>query len=94
MSSCRWSVFVIVVLLSVAAGGPGAVVDGAPIDGSNKLLLVLIDGFRWNYFNKFDENELLGFNKLRRNGIAAESFVPAFPTLSYVNYYSIMTGEE
>jgi len=59
----------------------------------NKLLLVLVDGFRWDYFDRFSDAELPGFSKLRRNGVAAESLVPVFPSLSFVNYYSIMTGK-
>ena len=58
----------------------------------NKLLLLLVDGFRWDYFDTFSDGELAGFAQLRGNGVAAEALIPAFPSLSYVNYYSIMTG--
>ena len=58
----------------------------------NKLLLILVDGFRWDYFDKFSGAELPGFAKLRQNGVAAEALIPVFPSLSFVNYYSIMTG--
>jgi predicted AlkP superfamily pyrophosphatase or phosphodiesterase len=69
----------------------GRVVDAG---NANKLLLVMIDGFRWDYFAQFDKNELPGFDKLRQTGVSAESFIPVFPSLSYVNYYSIMTGKQ
>ena len=58
----------------------------------NKLLLILVDGFRWDYFDKFSDAELPGFARLRQNGVAAEALIPVFPSLSFVNYYSIMTG--
>jgi len=58
----------------------------------NKLLVVLVDGFRWDYFDKFSTNELPGFNRLRQIGVTPDAFVPAFPSLSFPNYYSIMTG--
>ena len=58
----------------------------------NKLLMILVDGFGWDYFDKFDEDELPGFTKLRKNGVAAEALIPVFPSLSVVNYYSIFTG--
>lgn len=58
----------------------------------NKLLLILVDGFRWDYFDKFSSDELPGFTRLRQNGVSPEALVPVFPSLSFVNYYSIMTG--
>ena len=58
----------------------------------NKLLLILVDGFRWDYFDEFSSAELPGFTKLRQNGVAADALIPVFPSLSFVNYYSIMTG--
>jgi len=53
---------------------------------------VLVDGFRWNYFDQFGSNELTGFSRLRSEGAIAERLLPEFPSLSYVNYYSLMTG--
>ena len=59
-------------------------------DDENKLLLVLVDGFRWDYIDKYD---LVGFKKIRQRGVTVEQLIPVFPSLSFVNYYSIMTGE-
>ena len=58
----------------------------------NKLLLILVDGVRWDYFDKFNSGELPGFTKLRQNGVAAEALIPVFPSVTLVNYYSIITG--
>lgn len=58
----------------------------------NKLLLILLDGARWDYIDKLPSSELPGFSRLRENGAYADALVPVFPTLSFVNYYSIMTG--
>jgi ectonucleotide pyrophosphatase/phosphodiesterase family protein 6 len=86
-------------LLSIAAmfspllyGGATAAPAPPGGDKANKLLIVLIDGFRWNYFDKFGPNELPGFERIRKSGVSAEAFIPSFPSLSFVNYYSIMTG--
>lgn len=57
----------------------------------NKLLLFLMDGFRWDYFDRKELN-LPGFQRMIREGSKAEYLVPDFPSLSYPNYYSIMTG--
>lgn len=58
----------------------------------SKLLLILLDGFRHDYLDT-DRNELPGFQKMTQMGVKAEYLIPEFPTLSYPNYYSIMTGE-
>ncbi|XP_033733261.1 glycerophosphocholine cholinephosphodiesterase ENPP6-like [Pecten maximus] len=57
----------------------------------NKLLLFLLDGFRWDYFDRQEIN-LPGFRRMMREGARAEYLLPDFPSLSYPNYYSIMTG--
>jgi len=70
----------------------GLVQQSSSTTAPNKLLLLLIDGFRWDYFDKIPSDQLPGFTRLRQNGVAVEAFVPAFPSLSFVNYYTIMTG--
>lgn len=58
-----------------------------------KLLLILVDGFRWDYLDIFfTPGELRGFPKLQEMGVRVDRQTPQFPTLSYVNYYSLMTG--
>ena len=59
---------------------------------TKKLLVLLIDGFRWDYFD-IHGLELPGFKQLFRQGIKSDYMVPDFPSLSYPNYYSIMTGK-
>ena len=59
-------------------------------DGS-KLFLLLLDGFRWDYFS-LDGLQLRGFPRLFREGVKAEYMIPSFPTNSYPNYYTLMTG--
>jgi len=63
----------------------------APHDG-RKLLVIMLDGFRWNYFDKFGANDLTGFNRLRSAGVSAGELIPVFPSQSCINYYSLMTG--
>ena len=59
---------------------------------STKLITVLVDGFRWDYFNQFSEGELPGLEQMAKNGVKASHLVPQFPANSYINYYSLMTG--
>ena len=56
----------------------------------SKLVVILMDGFRWDYF---DYVNLPGFAKMAKDGVKAEYMTSDYPTLSYPNYYSIMTGD-
>ncbi|GFT53100.1 uncharacterized protein NPIL_544821 [Nephila pilipes] len=60
-------------------------------DGTNKLLLILVDGCRWDYPDQ-DSAGLPGFRKLAENGVRAPYVTPIFPSNSYPNWYTIMTG--
>lgn len=70
---------------AVPAGpGPPGVASTSPI-----VLLVSFDGFRWDY------PELHGAPALRAlaaEGVRAESLVPSFPSKTYPNHYTLVTG--
>ncbi|KAM3612942.1 uncharacterized protein V6R79_017580 [Siganus canaliculatus] len=57
---------------------------------SRPLLVFLIDGFRYDYMD--DLQALPGFRELVENGVKVDYMTPDFPSLSYPNYYSLMTG--
>ncbi|XP_057706688.1 glycerophosphocholine cholinephosphodiesterase ENPP6 [Corythoichthys intestinalis] len=69
-------------LMLIVAGQPG--LAGHP------LLVFLIDGFRYDYMD--DLNSLPGFKDLVSRGVKVDYMSPDFPSLSYPNYYSLMTG--
>lgn len=58
---------------------------------SRKLLVFLIDGFRYDYID--DLESLPGFKEIVENGVKVDYMTPNFPSLSYPNFYSLMTGE-
>ncbi|CAL1276601.1 unnamed protein product [Larinioides sclopetarius] len=60
-------------------------------DGTDRLLLILVDGCRWDYPDQ-DSAGLPGFRKLAENGVRAPYVTPIFPANSYPNWYTIMTG--
>lgn len=60
-------------------------------DANRKLLVFLIDGFRYDYMD--DLQNLAGFREIVENGVKVDYLTPDFPSLSYPNYYSLMTGE-
>jgi ectonucleotide pyrophosphatase/phosphodiesterase family protein 5 len=53
------------------------------------VILVSFDGFRWDYPNR---GITPNFEKMAENGVRALSFKPAFPTSTFPNHYSIITG--
>lgn len=53
------------------------------------VLLVSIDGFRWDYF---DKAETPNFDMLVGNGVKAESLIPPFPSETFPSHYTIATG--
>lgn len=56
----------------------------------NKLIIVLADGLRYDYFDRVPANG--GLSKLIKSGVRADYVQPVFPTKSYPNWYTIATG--
>ncbi|NND43694.1 MAG: alkaline phosphatase family protein [Xanthomonadales bacterium] len=53
------------------------------------LVLVSLDGFRWDYP---DRGLTPTLSRLAREGVRAERLLPVFPTLTFPNHYSLVTG--
>ncbi|MDO6391363.1 ectonucleotide pyrophosphatase/phosphodiesterase [Pontibacter sp. BT731] len=53
------------------------------------VILISADGFRYDYADKYDAQFL---KSKRAEGIEAESMLPAFPSKTFPNHYSIVTG--
>lgn len=53
------------------------------------LVLVSIDGFRHDYLDRYPGTAL---KALAASGIRARALLPAYPTLTFPNHYSIATG--
>lgn len=53
------------------------------------LILISLDGFRWDYVEKYHPPNLSSFIE---NGVKAESLIPSFPTKTFPNHYTIATG--
>ncbi|MCB0278754.1 MAG: alkaline phosphatase family protein [Calditrichaeota bacterium] len=53
------------------------------------LILISFDGFRYDYA---DKTETSNFDYIAENGIKAESLIPVFPSKTFTNHYSIVTG--
>ena len=53
------------------------------------VILISADGFRYDLADKYHATNLL---KLRKHGITASYMQPSFPSLTFPNHYSIVTG--
>jgi predicted AlkP superfamily pyrophosphatase or phosphodiesterase len=53
------------------------------------VLLISFDGFRHDYIDKHD---LKNFKAFRAGGVSAEGLIPCYPSLTFPNHYSIVTG--
>lgn len=58
--------------------------------GSSYILLVSFDGFRWDYLNRGLTPNL---NSFAEKGVRALSLEPSYPSGTFPNHYSIVTGQ-
>jgi len=54
------------------------------------VVLVSLDGFRWDYAKKYGATHLLALGK--RGVWAPEGMLPSYPSLTFPNHYAIATG--
>ena len=53
------------------------------------VILVSIDGWRYDYFDRFQPPALM---RLASNGVRAAGLIPQFPSKTFPNHYTIVTG--
>ena len=75
-----WVVAVALALAVATTAGRAA----APL-----LILVSFDGFRWDYL---DRGESPNLKALAARGVRAKGLIPSFPSLTFPNHYTIVTG--
>src|SRR6185437_11531320 len=54
------------------------------------VVLVSLDGFRWDYAERDGAKHLLALGKT--GAWAPQGMVPSFPSLTFPNHYTIVTG--
>ena len=77
----RFAIVLLLVALSHAAGRA----EPSP------LIVISLDGFRWDYCDLYP-NEAPTLRALRRDGVSARGLIPVFPSNTFPNHYSIVTG--
>lgn len=53
------------------------------------VLMISLDGFRYDYVKKYKPAFL---SKFARDGASLESLIPSFPTKTFPNHYTLVTG--
>ncbi|HWL16747.1 MAG TPA: ectonucleotide pyrophosphatase/phosphodiesterase [Opitutus sp.] len=74
-----------VLLPAAAIAAPSSAGAASP------LVLISLDGFRWDYCTLFPR-ETPNLRRLMREGVSARSLIPVFPSNTFPNHYSIVTG--
>ena len=75
----------LIVLVLVAGLTVGRSADAPP------LVLISLDGFRWDYCALHPE-ETPNLRRLIREGVTSRGLIPVFPSNTFPNHYSIVTG--
>lgn len=87
-------------LITQISTNPQSVTDGQdPYSDRNrpddKLLVVVIDGFRWDYISRFTRRSrqgFPGFEEFIRGGVQSEYLKSVFPAESFPSWQTISTG--
>lgn len=53
------------------------------------VILISADGFRYDYAQKYNAKNLL---QMAENGVFAKALIPSFPTITFPNHWSLITG--
>jgi predicted AlkP superfamily pyrophosphatase or phosphodiesterase len=88
---------VLVLLLAAGAGAAPRVDQRTGTSGINRpdqrakphVVLVSLDGFKPDYIDRF---ELPNVRRVASRGVRARAMTPVFPSLTFPNHYSLVTG--
>ncbi|AZA80793.1 alkaline phosphatase family protein [Chryseobacterium lactis] len=53
------------------------------------VIMISTDGFRYDYAKKYNAENLL---RLSDNGVQAKAMIPSFPSITFPNHWSLITG--
>lgn len=74
---------------ATATATVGTSAAGATFGAARHVVLISFDGFRWDYI---DRPAAVNLRALAARGVRAERMLPVFPSKTFPNHYSIVTG--
>jgi predicted AlkP superfamily pyrophosphatase or phosphodiesterase len=83
--------FALGALAGAATAGLGGRARAAEVPPPPPVILISADGFRWDYCEQHPQ-ESAALRALKREGVSARGLVPVFPSNTFPNHYSIVTG--
>lgn len=89
MKTIRNLILVIGLIISFYSCNNGSVEDQSPSDNRQYVVMLSLDGFRWDYPDSLSTPNL---DRIASMGVKAKSLKPAFPTKTFPNHYSMATG--
>lgn len=85
----RFFVCVLLVFACIAGSGVAANAQKPIRDLKPTVILISLDGFRYDYVDKYAPSTL---SRLAKQGVQAKWMTPSFPTKTFPNHYTIVTG--
>jgi predicted AlkP superfamily pyrophosphatase or phosphodiesterase len=93
-----WSVLLILILTAAICAAQSATrvievpnpPNTAEQQAKHYVILVSLDGFRYDYATKYGAKNLLAM--AARGASAPDGMIPSYPSVTFPNHYSIMTG--
>ena len=82
-------VFIVFVVFSACKSTPSGSSKLEKKNDKPYVILISIDGFRYDYAEK---HQATNIQKLGEEGVRAESMISVFPSKTFPNHYSIVTG--
>ena len=79
----RFTALLLAILTAAALAG------ACKEDGPQRVLLVSLDGFRWDYRERFDTPTL---DAMAAAGVSAGKLQPGFPSKTFPNHFTLVTG--
>jgi predicted AlkP superfamily pyrophosphatase or phosphodiesterase len=77
------------IALGLAVCGLLAACSPPPPPATGPVILVSLDGFRWDYLQRYAAPTL---QRLAREGVHARTMTPSYPTKTFPNHYTLVTG--
>ncbi|MEZ4852322.1 MAG: ectonucleotide pyrophosphatase/phosphodiesterase [Bacteroidia bacterium] len=83
------SIFIVFAVFSACKSTPSGALKQEKKNETPYVILISIDGFRYDYAEKHGARHI---QKMGEEGVRAESMTSVFPSKTFPNHYSIVTG--